>query len=323
MTLAYRFTTKRFTLRGLAAVATAAMLGVAIAPAGAQAGPKENFPTRIELPDGFQPEGITTGRRGALFTGSLANGAIYRSDPRTGAGSTLVAGVQGRVAVGLDYDRRNDRIWVAGGPTGAVTVYDASTGAELARYTIAGSGFLNDLVVTRKAVFVTDSNVQRIVVIPLGKGGALPTAGAVFTKPLIGDISYVAGQFNANGIDAARGGKTLIIVQSFTRTLFRVDPETGVTKAIALTGGALAGGDGLELRGRTLFVVRGAPTAVVAIRLNGQLDSGQIVRTITDSGLDVPTTATFSRGGLYAVNARFGTPPGPNVGYWITRLGKK
>lgn len=313
----------RRAVRRLAAVAAIATLGVAFAPVSAQAKNKANFPTRIELPKGFQPEGITSGRRGTLYAGSLANGAIWRGNARTGAGNVFIPGIAGRVAVGLDYDQRADRLWVAGGPTGAVTAYDARTGAELARYTIPGSGFLNDLVVTRSAVYVTDSNVQRMVVIPLGKRGALPTQAQVVTRALTGDISYVANAFNANGIDASGNGRTLVIVQSITKTLFRVDAATGVTKAISLTGGTLAGGDGIELRGRTLYVVRGAPNAVVAVRLGRQLTSGQVRRTLTDPGLDVPTTATFTAGGLYAVNARFGTPPGPGVDYWITRIAKQ
>jgi len=72
--------------------------------------------------------------------------------------------------------------------------------------------------VTRDAVYVTDSNIQQLDVIPLGPGGALPDPDAVTTLPLTGDIHYVAAQFNANGIVAARGW--LIVVQSFTGQLF-------------------------------------------------------------------------------------------------------
>ena len=36
------------------------------------------FPRIINLPDDFQPEGIAIGRAASFFTGSLANGSIYR-----------------------------------------------------------------------------------------------------------------------------------------------------------------------------------------------------------------------------------------------------
>lgn len=50
--------------------------------ASALAATNAAFPNRIELPDGFQPEGIAiAGQR--FFTGSLANGAIYSGSLRT------------------------------------------------------------------------------------------------------------------------------------------------------------------------------------------------------------------------------------------------
>ena len=42
------------------------------------------FPDRIELPDGFQPEGITIGPGATAYVGSLATGAIYAVNLRTG-----------------------------------------------------------------------------------------------------------------------------------------------------------------------------------------------------------------------------------------------
>jgi hypothetical protein len=84
-------------------------------------------PRRIDLPRGWQPEGVTTdGRR--LYVGSLADGAIYRANPRTGSGAVLARGRSGRVAVGIDYDRRRDLLWVVGGPTGVIRAHDADTG---------------------------------------------------------------------------------------------------------------------------------------------------------------------------------------------------
>ena len=53
---------------------------------------KGHKPDVIALPNGFQPEGITTGKRHTFFVGSRDNGAIYKGSLRTGKGSILVPG---------------------------------------------------------------------------------------------------------------------------------------------------------------------------------------------------------------------------------------
>ena len=53
---------------------------MSLSPVAASA---HDFVDRIDLPDGWRPEGITTDGQN-LFVGSLANGAILRADPRTG-----------------------------------------------------------------------------------------------------------------------------------------------------------------------------------------------------------------------------------------------
>jgi len=122
-----------------------------------------------------------------------------------------------------------------------------------------------------------------------------------------------------NGIEATPNGKTLIIVQTNTAKLFKVN-RRGVAHEISL-GGATVPGDGLLLHGRTLFaVVRSPQDGVLVLRLSPNLRSGTVLRTITDADLDDPTTIDEHGSRLYAVNARFSTPPGPEVPYWVTKL---
>lgn len=277
-----------------------------------------SFPARIDLPGGWAPEGITAGRGSTVFVGSLVDGAIWKGNVRTGRGRVLVPGVAGNVAVGVEYEARANRLWVAGGATGAVRVYNATSGRLLKTYTFSPVGFLNDLVVTRGAVYVTDSGIQQLDVIPLRRHGRLPAPSATKTLPLSGDISFVARQFNANGIVAWRGW--LILVQSNTGQLFRVSPRTGVAKKIDLGGASVSFGDGLELHGRTLYVVRNQLNEVAVLQLGGRLAAARLRGTITSPDLDVPTTIAFQAGRLWAVNARFGTPVTPTTPYWITRL---
>jgi streptogramin lyase len=290
---------------------------VAAAPVAAQS----NFPSRINLvPNGWQPEGITAGRGTTLYVGSLADGRIGKVNARTGAVTTLVAGVPGAMVAGVEYEARHNRLWVAGAGTHEVRVYNASSGALLQTYTFPGSGFLNDLVATRRAVYVTDSGSNQLRVVPLGPGGSLLPPSAATSLTMTG-FPVVADQFNANGIVSKDGW--LIVVNSFTGELFRVDPVSGTAVEIDLGGGSAASGDGLELRGATLYVVQNFLNQVAVFRLRNQLLSARQIGTITSAGLDIPTTVAFQAGRLWAVNARFTTPPTPDTEYWITRLPAK
>jgi hypothetical protein len=293
-----------------------------VATSSAQAA-QGSLPQTIALPGGWQPEGIASGRGATFYVGSLANGAIWRGNFRSGQGEVLYPGRAGDIAVGIDYDVRGNRVWAAKGPTGQATVHDAATGRLLQTYqlTAPDAGFINDVIVTRHAVYFTDSFQQLLHVVPLDRRGRLPDPDAAFSLPLTGDIHYVA-DFNANGIVAAAGGRFLVIVQSNTGLLFRVDPASGVTRQIDLGGKTLTGGDGLELSGRTLYVVRGS-NQVAVVRLGGRLTSGRVVSTITDPRLDFPTTATLALGRLWVVNARFATPPTPETLYTVVQLRRR
>jgi sugar lactone lactonase YvrE len=150
----------------------------------------------------------------------------------------------------------------------------------------------------------------------LTKNGA--AAAAASALPLTGDFQLVGG-FNLNGIDATPDGKTLIVVQSATGKLFRVDAATGVTKAVDLAGATLPNGDGLLLRGRKLYVVQNQLNRIAVVSLAKGLAAGGVTRTITNPAFDVPTTIDRQGERIYAVNARFGTTPGPSTTYSVVR----
>ena len=224
------------------------------------------------------------------------------------------------MAAGLDYDRRRDVLWVVGGPTGEIRAQDADNGKVLATYEFpsATPRFLNDVVVTRHAVFATDSFNRELAVIPLRSGGSrhFPAASAATTLPLTGDVVFHDG-FNLNGI--VESHHMLISVQSNTGLLFAIDEATGKSHMIDLGDTSLTGGDGLELDGRLLYVGRNQGE-VDAVRLSRSLASGHLVATITDPTFDVPTTVALARHSLYVINARFNTPPTPDTPYWLTRV---
>jgi hypothetical protein len=325
---------RRGAVLGVLLLLTAGLHAVATVPADAGRGHRASAaPDRIDLPDGWRPEGITTDGR-LLYVGSLADGAIWVADPRSGDGEVLAQGRPGRVAVGIDHDRRRDVLWVAGGATGEVRAHDADTGAVLATYSFpspdADPRFLNDLTVTRRGVYVTDSRHAELAVIPLGDrrhrghhrkhGGrapALPPAGSATVLPVTGDLVLQPGN-NLNGI--LQVGRWLVAVQSNAGRLLRINPRTGVSREVDLGGASLVNGDGLEPGRGRIYVLRNRDNLIVPVRLRHRVTVGTVGPGITDAGLDVPSTAARVRHALYAVNARFGTDPTPATPYWITRV---
>jgi streptogramin lyase len=190
------------------------------------------FPESIPLPTGFRPEGIAAGRGAEFFVGSLVAGAIFKGDFRTGEGEILVPPQEGRVAVGLAYDARTDYLYVAGEGTGAAYVYDGTTGDEVAMIQLTDPGtFVNDVIVTRAAAYFTDSFRPFLYKVPLSKTGE-PMGEEADELELTGDFDFVSEAFNANGIDATPNGEWLIVVNSTTGELYRVDPHTGVAAII-------------------------------------------------------------------------------------------
>jgi hypothetical protein len=299
-------------LAALAALATA----VAAVPLIAAAPLAAPFPSPIDLQGGWAPEGITAGAGTTAYVGSLSTGGVARLDLRTGTvDSDFIEGVTGKVAVGLEYEAGANRLWVAGGPGSEVRVYDAASGDLLETYTFT-SGFVNDVVVTAEAAYATDSNVQQLLVIPLGHDGSLPAPDDASTLQISGDFVYEDG-FNANGIVAFAGW--LIVPQSNTGELFAIDPETGRSVRI-LPEGSIPSADGLELVGSTLYVVVRSDefTGVAVYRILG--GTVKFLRQIASDDLDVPTTVAFADGYLWVANARFNEPVTPDTEYWITRL---
>ena len=295
-------------LAGIAAIVTSV--------AGAQ-----TFPNRIELPDGFQPEGIAIAG-GQFYVGSIPTGKVYRGSLRTGQGAELVTAPAGPAAIGMKVDR--GRLFVAGGPTGDAFVYNARTGAPIASYDLPTSGptFVNDVVVTKRAAWFTDSQRAALYRLPLGPGGRPGPASSITTVLLTGDYDHVDGSFNVNGIDATPNGKTLVIVQSTGGNLFTVT-AMGTTRSIALAGNeSVPNGDGILLDGKTLYVVQNRLNVIAKIALSPNLRSGRVLRRISSPDFDVPTTVAELGSRLYAVNARFGTTPTPTTEYSVVQVGK-
>jgi sugar lactone lactonase YvrE len=296
-----------------------------ILAASASAKRAKPFPDVIALPNSWGPEGIAIGRGTDFFVGarqmSPFQGAIFKGDLRTGEGDVLVPPQPGRYALGMKFDHRADLLFVAGGPSGAGFIYDATTGENVASLLFTSlPSFINDVVLTHDAAYFTDSLNPFLYVVPLGRGGRLPANPSFTALPLSGDFQMTPG-FNLNGIAATSNGKSLVVVQSSTGLIFHVDPRTGIADQIDLGGAILTNGDGLWLDGRTLYVVRNQLNLIAVVELDRTLTVGAYVENITSPNFDVPTTIAEFGNSLYAVNARFSTPI-PGAEYQVVRVSK-
>ena len=291
--------------------AASAIAAVAIASKG---------PEKIPLPDGYRPEGIAAGKGSSVFVGSIPTGRVLEIDTKTGAQEEAVPGRVDHAAIGLKYDKRANRLFVAGGPTGKAFVYDASSGAELAAFQLTAPGqetFINDVVLTKRFAFFTDSRQPVIYAVRRNLSGVTPIALTGFPM--------TPGMNNLNGIEAAKKGRLLLAIQSSTGVLWRIKASDGSHTPVDLGGAPpLEAGDGLLLVGkRTLLVVQNRLNQIAVVKLGKRYRSGRVVSTLEHDDFDVPTTVARKRGSLFLPNARFGTtaPDSPDEAeYWVTRL---
>jgi CubicO group peptidase (beta-lactamase class C family)/sugar lactone lactonase YvrE len=321
---------------------------VAAAPAVAQAtGAPEASPTSLPavaaatpvpggrvfaLPGGGGfPEGIAYDEAtGDFYTGSAIDGTIYRGNVESGEVAVFLPGQPGRVALGLALDQQG-RLYVAGGETGFVAVYDTASGQRLAEIGngLAPNTFLNDVAVTPDgSAYITDSFnpvLWRLPATALPAGAAPPVPGLPGGTPveaaaplpsgtleLVLDLSaspvFLAEGFDANGIVATPDGQYLLIVQSNTGALYRIDIASGEVSQVDLGGAVLSGGSGLALDGQTLSVVTGeavgAGEAITLVTLAADFLSGGVRESVTDPTFAAPTSLARYDGCLLVVNSQ-------------------
>jgi len=280
----------------------------------------------VPLPIGLRPEGITSGPGTTYYVGSLANGRIITGDLTGGGNRVLLPGASGRSLRGLFHDDRTGIVWAVGnvGPRAHVYAVNRLTGRIIQDTIVPGGKFLNDVVATGDSLWVTDSYVDRLTRIPLKRGGGVSGAPAEFVALSGQWPAFDGSAINANGIRALSNG-SLILNNSRVGGLWDVRPATGLTTEILVNGGPpVISGDGLELLGNTAFNVRGPggnAVSILRLKKSGGRWSATSEGTLTDPTLDVPSTATFAGGSLWAVNARFANPSPSTASYSITRLG--
>jgi sugar lactone lactonase YvrE len=262
----------------------------------------------IVLPDASSAEGIASGRGATFYAGDLVQGDIFRGNLQRGTAELFIDAPPGRMALGIKFDGPHGLLFVAGGGTGQGCAYDASTGATVATYQFAaaGTGFINDVTVTRDGAWFTDSLQAQLYFVPVGSSGS---PGPFETLTLSGPAAALSGDFNLNGIAATPNGKTLIVAHSANGQLYTVDPGDG--SSVLIAGVSVPSVDGIVLKGNRLWAVQNVLNQVASIRLSGDLSSGAVEDVITSDLFQVPTTAALFGSRLAVVNAKFDTgfPP--------------
>lgn len=272
------------------------------------AAPVEAAPSVIVLPGATSAEGIAAGEGNTFYAGDLFLGDIFRGNVKKGTAELFIDAPDGRQALGMTVDVEHHLLFVAGGFTGQAYVYDTKTGDTVASYDFGspGSSIVNDVALTPKGAWFTDSLQAQLYFVPVDGYG---DPGEFSTLPLSGPAADTSGEFNNNGIAASASGKTLIVAHSSNAELYTVDPKTG--ESALIEGVSVPNVDGIVLRGHELWAVQNFDNKVTRWTLGAHFGSGTFVKAITSPLFQIPTTAALFGHTLAVVNAKFdtGIPP--------------
>jgi hypothetical protein len=285
------------------------------------------WPDAIRLPPGFESEGIELGNghdfylSGTSWSGTLASaGAVYKGNLCTGEGE-IIAEATGKPLVGLSFDARTNRLYGASGDPGAfggiytnrgVNIYDGTSGQLIEEVMFGDGSVTNDILVTKNAVYVTDSVNPTLFKIPLDDNGQ--RSGDWETVDMNGFVMDRSGVgFNANGLVGDFDGTDLVVVNSNTGVLYHVATDSENATPIDIQGDeqVFFDGDGLYMEGRTLYVLQNGvlpkvfPAKIAVLELSEDLTQGTFVRNIVSDSFAVPTTIRGFGDSIYAINTHF------------------
>ena len=311
----------------------AAVILLALPFLSASAGDKP-FPEIVPALYDSLPEGFAIGKGHTAYNGSV-DGSIFKMDLRSGEGDVLnpqeTPNPYDCLKLGMRVDSRTNNLFVAGCWYENLLVYDADSGEVKAEYQLGPmfESLVNDLAITKDAVYITDSFLPYIYRLPLAKNGGLPdNADGVTTIDLPAEfiMDWEGDCCGGNGIVATPDGKTLIIGHSLLSALYRVNPVTGEVIEIEVSPPLTGFLDGLVMHGRTLYIMNPAWETVQVVELDKEMLTGEFVGTITDPSMSgVASGALFGKS-LYVNNAHYDAfDEEGNLLYferWITKLNR-
>jgi Cu-Zn family superoxide dismutase len=246
----------------------------------------------------------------SFFVGATADGTIYRGTLDNPSITPFIT--PGGSSVGTHVSR--GRIYVAGGSTGTIRVFDIASRKQAAAFDTGAGGFINDLVVLGNGdVWATDSVRPTLwhvtaaqIAARTGKPEAVPVGEQI-------PFDTAPGAFNLNGIVALHDS-VLVVVNSSNGNFYRITLDhkrkqgtaPGVTQIQGLN---VPGGDGLLIDRGRLIAVTGAPAPrLVFSVLQKNAQRGNVVQNRTDPTLRGPSTVARANDRYLVVNAAFGQP---------------
>ncbi|MGC9441749.1 hypothetical protein [Streptomyces sp. WG5] len=261
-------------------------------------------------------------RSGHYYVGSAQDGTLYRGHVRKPTARVWSpSGKDGRsFTAGMTIDGEG-RLYVNGGGTGTLRVYDTSNGSLLTTLHGTKGGFVNDVTVAADGTaYVTDSFKPVVYRLTEDERGRWELEHWLDVDA--SGIDWIDGQHNLNGIVVV-GTDHLLAVQSNTGKLWRVDRSTGRTAEVDLGGHTLVNGDALAWRDGRLYVTQGNLYAdpdtqpqVTVVEMNDALTHGRLVdRLVPPEGLLHPSAAALTdHNRLLVVNSQYnrwvaGLPP--------------
>jgi Cu-Zn family superoxide dismutase len=256
--------------------------------------------------DAAFPEGIAAAPTGdTVYVSSFATGAVVKGTIGGALQPFLAAGADGRTsATGLHLDAHG-RLLILTGHALQLQIVDARTGRFEGKLTAADghASNLNDLVVTKHGdAYITETGTPAIY---RATASQLARRKGHLTRWLAPKSSVVPNDpshLNLNGIALTGDERYLLVGQTATGNLYRVEIRTHAIRRVAITGGLLAGSDALLLRKRALYVVTHSG-GIKKVALNATYTAGRVTATLTDPTLDFPTSIAATGGRLIVTNA--------------------
>ena len=295
----------------LASTSAALAAAVGLAPAAVLAAPDK--PTDVyvlEAEGNGNPEGVAWDPESqTFFTGTVTTGAIYRGTLGDFTVSVWIPG-EGTSAVGMKVS--DGRLYVAGGGSGLIKVYDIATASLVATFETGVGGFLNDLVVTNQGVFVTDSArpfLWHVTPELLAAGSGTPESIAMAPE-----IPFGVG-FALNGIVSFQDGRELVVVHSGLGNLYRIDlsfdGDSVDSRTITEIEGPIVNGDGLLVDQGMLIAVLGNAQQLAFLDLSADHSTATLLFTRSDATFERPSTVARAKNTYLVVNADFNSPSPP------------
>jgi sugar lactone lactonase YvrE len=281
-----------------------------------------SLPASYALPgEAVFPEGVAFNpASNKFYVGSTTDGTLYEGDLASSEATVFSeGGADGRTtAIGMKVDS-NGNLWVAGGGTGQMFVYNTADGSLVASYTTpeVEQTFINDVTFTPDgSAYFTDS-LRPILFRISGAEGGEAEAWLDFTGTA---LEYVEG-FNLNGIAATPDGRYLLTVQTVNGNLYRIDTTSQEIIQVDVGEADLTAGDGILLIGDTLYVSRNSIGEIVPVTMSEDYSTGTAGEAITDPSLIFPTTLAQADGSLLVVNSQFNNREGtPQLPFTVSRI---